>query len=179
MIPSRVRFPHLAFKHMDKHSYYIIVQEARQRLKENGLICPEIKIEDIKVDSQTLEPYYALDLDSDEERLYHYSLRELDSVIDSMLGRKEKPMPKTFVVEFDENFTTEIPQIWYERSKPIAEQNLEKFNNKNEIFDDTFNNIEEPKEEKKEDKIKKKKKRSSKQDLFDTYSTYDFPETYS
>ena len=151
---------------MDKHSYYIIVQEAIQRLRDNGLVCPEIKKEHIQVDKETGYPYYALDLDQDEEKLYHFCLRELDKVIDSMLGREEKPMPKTFGVYFDDNFTKDIPQIWYEKSKPIAEQNLEKFEN--------------PQFQEQEEEIKPtKEKEVLVKDLFDTFSTEDLPETYS
>jgi len=102
---------------MDIQSYYIIVREASDKLRSQGMICPEIKVENIIVDKVSGEPYYALDLGEADENRFHYSLRQLDEIIDEMLGREDKPMPRTFKVHFDDNFSKEIPRCWYEKSK--------------------------------------------------------------
>ena len=104
-------------KIMDIQSYYIIVQEAREKLKSYGMICPEISLQNIIVDKDTQEPCYSLDLNKLEENRFHHCLRELDSIIDQMLGREDSPMPKTFKVHFDENFSKDIPPCWYKKSK--------------------------------------------------------------
>ena len=152
------------------------VQEAKQRLKENGLICPEITIDHIRIDEETGYPHYAIDLNQDEEKLYHFALRELDKVIDSMLGREDKPMPKTFGVYFDDNFSKEIPQIWYEKSKPIVEQDKNKINNLLNK-EESSQSSEQPQKE--EIVNIPKEKEITIEDLFDTYSIEDLPETYS
>ena len=102
---------------MDIHSYYIIVQEAREKLKSYGMTCPEIGLHNIIMDKDTNEPCYSLDLSKLDENRYHHSLRELDTIIDEILGRKDTQMPRTFKVNFDENFSKDIPRCWYEKSK--------------------------------------------------------------
>jgi len=102
---------------MDIHSYYIIVQEAREKLKSYGMICPEISLQNIIIDKDTQEPCYSLDLNKLEENRFHHCLRELDTIIDEMIGRKDTDMPRTFKINFDENFSKDIPQCWYEKSK--------------------------------------------------------------
>ena len=111
----------------------------------------------------------------------------LDEIISEMTGLpKPVQLEKGFWIEFDENFTKEIPPCWKEKSKP------ENANKKLDYYgrpikeEDAFASISTYSDPESEEKSKTEELKTEKSppntpvipDEYDTYGNIELPETY-
>jgi len=93
---------------------YSIIVQARDKLVSEGYMFPKIEMENVHFDENSEIPYYAVDLNINEEKLFSQSFIRLEQIIFDIMGMEWKPMEKGFWVHFDDNFSKEEPKEWRE-----------------------------------------------------------------